>query len=122
MPVSYVQRRHHVAIILSGAAVAVALLNAILLAYVVGGPDQDRILVFGLLLAIGPTLILGAIVFGLRWLAVGAGIVFAAACFVTGFTVGFWNLLIGVPLCAIAIALFFTRREQPEKLDGTPRG
>ncbi len=106
-----------VALILSAAAVAVALLNAVLLAFLAGGPDQNRILAFGLLLAIGPTLILGAVVFGLRGLALGAGVVFALACFITGFTVGFWNLLIGVPLCAIAIALLFTRREQPEKLE-----
>lgn len=116
------QRGHLVAILLSGAAVAVALLNPFLLTLLVGGPDQNRILFFGLLLAVGPTVILAAILFGVRWLALGAGIVFAAACFVTGFTVGFWNLLIGVPLCAIAVALFLTQREQPKKSESAPRG
>lgn len=107
--------RSKAAIVLASSAFVVSLLNAALLAYFVGGPDQDRILIFGLLLAVGPALIITAIVMQSRWLLITAGILFVLASFITGFSVGFWNLMIGVPLCAIAIALTLHRRTTPKK-------
>lgn len=108
-------RRSNVATILSGAALLVALLNAFVLSYLVGGPQENLIMQWGLVLAVGPAVVFGAILFGVRWLALAAGVAYAVGSFITGFSVGFWNLIVGVPLSAIAIALAMERRPAIEK-------
>lgn len=97
-------------VLLATMALVAAVANALLLAVLV--PEQRaRILAFGLALAVGPALVLLAFILQRPRLAGILLIPFVLASLITGFTVGFWDLVVAVPLCAAAVGIAISRQQ-----------
>jgi hypothetical protein len=99
-------RKSAVPLGLSLLALAVSITNAVVLWQVVGAEQSRLALAWGLVLALGPLGVVIGVLLRRRVVAVVAVVLFTAASFITGFSVGFWNLVIAVPLSIAAVIGF----------------